>query len=78
MSAGVFILLAGAVDDHQPHARDELYHVVKGRGVLQVQGVDRSVAEGSVVFVPAGVEHHFHTITEELTMLVFFGGEISP
>ena len=77
MSAGVFILPAGAVDDHQPHARDELYHVVSGRGVLQVQGVDRDVGEGSVVFVAAGVEHHFHTITDELSMLVFFGGEIS-
>jgi quercetin dioxygenase-like cupin family protein len=76
MSAGMFMLPADAVDDHQPHTCDELYHVVRGRGVLQVQGEDREVTEGSVVFVAAGVEHHFHAITEELAMLVFFGGEV--
>jgi quercetin dioxygenase-like cupin family protein len=74
MSAGVFILPAGAVDDHQPHARDELYYVVRGHGILQVQGEDREVAAGSTMFVAAGVVHHFHSIVEELTMLVFFGG----
>src|SRR5262245_57134433 len=76
MSAGVFILPAGAVDDHQPHARDELYFVVEGRGVLQVQGEDREVRRGSSMFVAAGVEHHFHSIAEELVMLVMFGGEV--
>jgi quercetin dioxygenase-like cupin family protein len=76
LSSGVFILPAGAVDDHSPHARDELYHVVRGRGMLQVRGEDREVREGSVVFVPAGVEHHFHSIAQELVMLVFFGGEV--
>jgi len=74
MSAGVFILPAGAVDDHQPHARDELYCVVQGRGVLQVQGEDREVRPGSSMFVPARVEHHFHSIAEELVLLVVFGG----
>jgi len=76
LSAGVFILPAGAVDDHQPHARDELYFVVQGRGVLQVQGGDREVHPGSSMFVPAMIEHHFHSIAEELVMLVIFGGEV--
>ena len=76
MSAGVFILPAGGVDDHQPHARDELYFVVQGRGVLQVRGEDREVRQGSSMFVPAMVEHHFHSIAEELVMLVVFGGEV--
>src|SRR5687767_5820377 len=74
MSAGIFILPAGAVDDHTPHERDELYYVVRGRGVLQVEGEDREVVPGSTVFVAAGVVHHFHSISEELVMLVFFGG----
>jgi mannose-6-phosphate isomerase-like protein (cupin superfamily) len=76
LSAGIFILPAGAVDDHSPHARDELYHVVRGRGILKLRDEDREVREGSVVFVPARVEHHFHSIAQELVMLVFFGGEV--
>jgi quercetin dioxygenase-like cupin family protein len=30
------------------------------------------VSEGSVVFVAAEVEHRFHSITEDLVVLVFF------
>jgi quercetin dioxygenase-like cupin family protein len=30
------------------------------------------VAPGSLVFVAANVEHRFHTITEDLSILVFF------
>ena len=72
MSAGLFRLPAGAIDDHEPHSRDELYHVVQGRGVLRVRDEDREVSPGSVVFVAAGVQHHFRSITEELAILVFF------
>ena len=76
MSAGIFILPAGSPDNHSPHDRDELYYVVRGRGTLQVAGEDRAVTVGSTMFVAAAVEHHFHSITEELVILVFFGGEI--
>jgi quercetin dioxygenase-like cupin family protein len=31
-----------------------------------------TVGRGSVVFVPAGVPHRFHHITEELRVLVVF------
>ena len=48
MSAGIFMLPAGAIDDHEPHARDELYHVVHGRGILRVREEDREVTPGSV------------------------------
>jgi hypothetical protein len=30
------------------------------------------VTAGSLVYVPARVEHRFHTITQNLTVLVFF------
>jgi mannose-6-phosphate isomerase-like protein (cupin superfamily) len=75
MRAGVFILPVGARDDHQPHDRDELYNVVSGKGTLRVKSDDIEVSGGSLMFVTAGTEHHFHTITAELAILVFFGGE---
>ena len=34
--------------------------------------VDRNVQAGSVVFAAKKVEHRFHAIEEELTLLVFF------
>lgn len=72
MSAGLYVLPAGGVDRQKPHAEDELYYVVSGRGVINVAGEDRAVQAGSIVFVAAGVEHYFHFIDEDLTILVLF------
>jgi len=40
--------------------------------VLNVDGEERPVRPGSIVFVPRLVPHYFHQIEEELTALVFF------
>jgi mannose-6-phosphate isomerase-like protein (cupin superfamily) len=36
------------------------------------------VTPGTAVFVPAGVEHHFHSITAELQVLVIFAPAETP
>jgi mannose-6-phosphate isomerase-like protein (cupin superfamily) len=76
LSMGVYLLPAGGVDPQKPHTEDEVYYVVKGRAQIRVgaddSGEDRAVGAGSIVFVAANVEHHFHTIEEDLTVLVFF------
>src|SRR5262245_32266045 len=73
LSAGLYELPAGATDPQKPHTEDEIYYVVSGRGMVRVGGDDRSVQAGSVILVEAGVAHHFHTITEDLSLLVVFG-----
>ena len=72
LSMGVYALAAGTDDPQTPHDQDEVYYVVSGRGVLQVEEVERSVQPGTVVFVEANADHRFHSITEDLTTLVFF------
>jgi len=72
MSAGVYVLQAGAKDPQTPHQQDEMYYVVPGRGRMKAGAEDHAVGEGSVIFVEAGVEHRFHDIEEELVVLVFF------
>lgn len=72
MSVGVYSLPAGAVDPQEPHTEDEIYYVVSGRSMISVDGEDRPVEPGSVVFVAAHVDHRFHTITEDLAILVVF------
>jgi mannose-6-phosphate isomerase-like protein (cupin superfamily) len=72
LSMGVYALAAGADDPQTPHDQDEVYYVVSGRGVLQVEEVERSVQPGTVVFVEANADHRFHSISEDLTALVFF------
>ena len=72
LSVGLYVLPAGAMDPQQPHTEDEVYHVVSGRGRIKVGAEDRAVEAGTVVFVEAGVDHRFHAIAEDLTVLVFF------
>ena len=72
LSVGLYKLPAGGVDPQQPHTEDEVYYIISGRGSIQVGEEHRAVEAGSVVFVQANVEHRFHTITANLTILVFF------
>jgi mannose-6-phosphate isomerase-like protein (cupin superfamily) len=72
LSLGLSIWPAGSVDTQQPHTEDEVYYVVEGRGRIQVGQEDRAVGPGTVVFVAAGVDHHFHDIEETLGVLVFW------
>lgn len=72
MSAGIYVLPAGANDLQSPHEEDEMYYVVRGRARMRVGVADQEVGEGSVIFVEARVEHRFHDIAEELVVLVFF------
>lgn len=72
MSLGLYALPAGGTDPQQPHAEDEVYYIISGQGAIRVGNEDRAVGPGSVVFVAAKVEHRFHSITEDLQILVFF------
>lgn len=72
LSLGLYSLPVDAIDQQQPHTEDEVYYIVSGRGQVRVEHEDREVEPGSIVFVPANVKHHFHSITEELKILVFF------
>ena len=65
LSVGLYELEAGSLDPQQPHTEDEVYYVVDGRGSIPV-------GPGTLVFVGHGVEHRFHSITEDLSVLVVF------
>jgi mannose-6-phosphate isomerase-like protein (cupin superfamily) len=73
LSAGLYVLEAGATDPQSPHTEDELYYVVRGRGRATVGEDVRDVIPGSLVFVAARVPHRFHDIDERLELLVVFG-----
>ena len=72
LSMGVYRLPEGGVDAQSPHTEDEVYYVVSGRALMRVGDEDRSIGPGSIVYVAASVPHRFHTIEDELIVLVFF------
>lgn len=73
LSCGIYALAAGAKDTQSSHDEDEIYFVLKGRAQLLVDGEETALSEGSIVYVPADVEHEFTSIDEDLSILVFFG-----
>ena len=57
-----------------PHDQDEIYVIVRGRGVLVHDGKREQCETGDLAFVAAGVEHHFEDFSDDLTVwVVFFG-----
>jgi len=72
LSMGIYALAAGSEDKQQPHGEDEIYVVAEGRGSIFVEGEDRTLEPGSIVYVAKHAEHRFHSITEDLSLLVFF------
>ena len=72
MSAGIYTLPAGGVDGQAPHVEDEIYYVVSGKAQVQIGDRHYPVQAGATIFVAREVEHRFHDIEEDLTILVIF------
>jgi mannose-6-phosphate isomerase-like protein (cupin superfamily) len=64
-----------------PHTQDELYIVMRGRGVLFHDGKRDAFESGDLLFVAAGTEHHFEDCSGDLVVWVVFygahGGEVA-
>ncbi|HXF12100.1 MAG TPA: cupin domain-containing protein [Terriglobales bacterium] len=72
MSAGIYVLRAGATDNQSPHKEDEIYYVVRGKSKMRLGREERPISQGDVIFVEKMLEHRFLDITEELMLLVIF------
>ncbi len=71
LEVGVYVLCAPQPDRQLPHADDELYVVLAGRGCLEVEGERLDLGEGDAAFVPAGANHTWVGY-EQLALLVLF------
>lgn len=61
-------------DPQQPHSRDEVYVVARGRGTFFDGERRMSIGAGDFLFVAAGRPHHFEDFTDDLAIWVFFYG----
>jgi len=73
LSVGTYSIPADGSDDQLPHTEDEIYLVTAGTGVLEAGGARVSVRPGSVIYVPAGEDHHFTDIAADFAAIVCFG-----
>ena len=63
------------VDDQQPHDRDELYFMSRGRAHFWVEGEERrEVYAGDALFVAAHRAHRFERMSHDFrTWVAFYG-----
>ena len=76
----VLLSLPVSPNRQTPHVQDEVYVIVRGRGVLLHGGERDPFGPGDLLFMSAGIEHWFENFTEDLAVWVVFygphGGEI--
>jgi mannose-6-phosphate isomerase-like protein (cupin superfamily) len=73
LSIGTYCIPVGGKDGQDPHTAAEIYVVLRGRARLVSATGEAEVGPGSVIFLPAGEEHSFADVTEDLSILVVFG-----
>ncbi len=61
-------------DLQQPHKQDELYIIAKGHGSFDKAGEIRKFGKGDIIFVEAGVAHHFAEVSDDTEIWVVFWG----
>ena len=60
------------------HKQPEIYHIVSGRGLMEIDGEKFEVEKGSVVYIPGDAEHGIRNIgevDEDLVWLYVFPGD---
>ncbi len=57
------------VEPHTHAVQEQVYHVLEGEGLMEIDGEKRVVRRHDVIFIPPGVEHGL--VNTGLTDLVF-------
>jgi mannose-6-phosphate isomerase-like protein (cupin superfamily) len=73
LDVGVLHLKPGQIDSQQPHAKDEVYFILKGDGFLYLNNEKREIKEHHFYFVPKNTQHNFCDNSKDLIAIYFFG-----
>jgi mannose-6-phosphate isomerase-like protein (cupin superfamily) len=64
------------IDRQTPHNKDEIYVIASGSGTFFRNGDRVKFHTGDVLFVQAGIEHHFENFSDGFaTWVIFYGKE---
>ncbi|KAF2685774.1 RmlC-like cupin [Lentithecium fluviatile CBS 122367] len=47
------------------HTHPEMYYIISGRGIMEIDGEEHRVEKSAVVFIPGGAEHGIRNEDEE-------------
>ena len=62
------------IDTQTPHKQDEIYVIIEGHSAFYRNGEIISCNKNDILFVPAGMEHHFEDFSDDFaTWVIFYG-----
>jgi len=61
---------------HTHEAEEQIYVILRGRGVVQVGEETREAGAGDLVYLPAKVSHGFHNTSEKTCVLLNVGAKV--
>jgi quercetin dioxygenase-like cupin family protein len=59
ISLGIAEIPPGATLARHRHAAPEIYHVLEGAGIVEVDGTSYPASAGAAIFIPGGAAHAF-------------------
>ena len=63
-------------DTQTPHKQDEIYVIIEGQSNFYRNGEQTLCKKNDILFVPAGMEHHFENFSDDFaTWVIFYGPE---
>ena len=75
--ASAVIYAPKEIDGQSAHAQAEIYVVISGRGRMRIGWQDVAFTAGDLLYVDAGIKHHFEDFGSDLAVwAVFFGPSI--
>lgn len=74
LSAGVAELRPGGSLALHRHAQPEIYCILAGTGIVTIDGIEKAVTAGTVVFIPGDAEHGIRNEGTELVRLFYVFG----
>lgn len=77
LSAGLYRVCRGEQDEQGARGEEAVYLVLQGRGRFRMGDAEFAVEPGFLFTVPAKVEHGFHSVAEDLLLLLFRGAPAS-
>jgi quercetin dioxygenase-like cupin family protein len=73
---GIAYFERGDVLKRHRHPIAEVVHVLAGRGIAEIDGVEVDMMPGSTIFVPPGAMHQWRTVSDEgLRFFYVFGAD---
>jgi mannose-6-phosphate isomerase-like protein (cupin superfamily) len=72
LEAGIIKLRKDQKDTQTSHPLDELYYIIRGDGYIRIGGKSQPVNQGTIIFVPAQIDHSFYGNEGDLVILYIF------